>query len=341
MNNTDAALPVIGITMGDPGGIGPEILVAALSSPDLYGICRPLVLGDLNIIRKAAAFLKTDIRPVETDAPEKADFRFGYPDIIGVSDMDMKNFMPARPTPETGRAMLGYITAAADLAMANRIDAIVTAPITKTALRMAGSRFHGHTELIAHLTGAAEYAMMLAGERLKVVLVTVHIPVADIARSLDRQRILLTIRITHTALKERFGIPSPRLAVAGLNPHAGEDSMFGPEEKDTIAPAVNDAREEGIDAAGPFPPDTLFCHAVNGAYDSVVCMYHDQGLIPFKMIHFEDGVNTTLGLPVIRTSVDHGTAYDIAWKGVASHRSLTAAIKMASFQSVNRKKQTP
>jgi 4-hydroxythreonine-4-phosphate dehydrogenase len=180
--------------------------------------------------------------------------------------------------------------------------------------------------------------MMLAGKRLRVVLVTIHIPLCQVAKSLTIQNILQTIGLTRDSLVRRFGIPCPKLAVAGLNPHAGENTMFGDEEEKIIMPAVEVARKQGFDIDGPLPPDTVFFHAVNGRYDAVICMYHDQGLIPFKLVHFKDGVNTTLGLPIIRTSVDHGTAYDIAWKGIADPTSLVEAIHMAAFQANNQMK---
>ncbi|MEA1969327.1 MAG: 4-hydroxythreonine-4-phosphate dehydrogenase PdxA [Thermodesulfobacteriota bacterium] len=325
--------PIIGITMGDPGGIGPEILVSALTDPSIYKICQPLVLGDINIITKALKLKKSSLKLNIIDSPEKGLYVHGLTDIIPLSELTDDSAAPGMPTAETGKAMLVYITKAVDLAMENKIKAIATCPITKTALKMAGSRFHGHTELIASRTGTEKYAMMLAGERLKVVLVTIHIPVSEISRQLTIEKVLNTIKITDDSLKRRFGVNKPLIAVAGLNPHAGEDSMFGTEEEEIITPAVKLAKEKGIKVSGPSPPDTLFFHAASGKYDAVVCMYHDQGLIPFKMLHFKDGVNTTLGLPVIRTSVDHGTAYDIAWKGTADHTSLVEAIKLAAHQA--------
>ncbi|OGR50296.1 MAG: 4-hydroxythreonine-4-phosphate dehydrogenase PdxA, partial [Desulfobacula sp. RIFOXYB2_FULL_45_6] len=240
---------------------------------------------------------------------------------------------------ETGIAMQEYVTRGIDLALSRKIDGLVTCPITKKALNLAGSEFHGHTELLAHRTGTKEYAMMLAGKMLKVVLVTIHIPLAQVPAALSREGIIEKIRLTHTSLKKRFNIQKPRIAVAGLNPHSGEASMFGREEEDIIIPAVRSSQKEGFDVHGPLPPDTVFYHAVQGRYDVVVCMYHDQGLIPFKLIHFKDGVNTTLGLPIIRTSVDHGTAYDIAWKGIADPSSLMEAVKMAAFQADSQKRQ--
>jgi 4-hydroxythreonine-4-phosphate dehydrogenase len=216
---------------------------------------------------------------------------------------------------------------------------IATCPITKTAMKLANSRFHGHTELIAHMTKAQSHAMMMAGSTLKVVLVTIHIPLCLVPRLITTDKIVETIELTSFSLVERFGVRQPQIAVAGLNPHAGEEGMFGNEEQEIIGPAVKLAADKGILVSGPFPPDTVFFKAACGHYDAVICMYHDQGLIPFKLIHFKDGINTTLGLPIIRTSVDHGTAYDIAWKtGTADPSSLIQAVKMAAFQAENRKK---
>lgn len=326
-------LPIIGITMGDPVGIGPEILVSALDDPDIYSVCRPLVLGDRSVTEAALELkgCRLSIHPVS--GPEDGHYCHGALDLMPVSSLEHAQLKPGMPDAQTGTAMLRYITHAVELANESRISAVVTCPITKTAMKMAGSPFHGHTEMIAHMTGSRDYAMMLAGPRLRVVLVTIHMALSSVPANLTREAVVKTIRITGDALKERFRIQDPRIAVAGLNPHAGEDSMFGTEESLIIAPAVNEARKLGYNVSGPHPPDTLFFHAARGSFDAVVCMYHDQGLIPFKMIHFSDGVNTTLGLPIIRTSVDHGTAYDIAWKGKADHTSLKEAIRMAAFQA--------
>jgi 4-hydroxythreonine-4-phosphate dehydrogenase len=207
------------------------------------------------------------------------------------------------------------------------------------AMQLSGFQYSGHTELLAERTKSNEFAMMLAGDRLRVVLVTIHVPLRDVPVILSRQKIVKTIKLAWQALNERFGIKSPRIAVSGLNPHAGEGGMFGDEEKNIIAPAIHDAGNQGFYASGPFPPDTIFYHAANKRYDAVISMYHDQGLIPFKLIHFNNGVNTTLGLPIIRTSVDHGTAYDIAGTGIADPGSLIAAINMAAQQAVFARKR--
>ena len=328
-------LPLIGITMGDPVGIGPEILVKALNKPLLYNVCKPLIIGDVQIIKQALTLLQVDHPLHIIDDPEQGYYRFPTLDIMEISHLDIIGSNLSGPTIETGTAMQDYIISGIDLAVANRISGLVTCPITKTALKLAGSQFHGHTELLAHRTNAKEYAMMLTGNKLKVILVTIHIPLSQVSAHLTQEGILKIIRLAHTSLKDRFNMENPKIAVAGLNPHSGEASMFGREEEDIIEPAVRIAKADGMRVAGPLPPDTVFYQAVKGKYDAVICMYHDQGLIPFKLIHFKDGVNTTLGLPIIRTSVDHGTAYDIAWQGIADPSSLIEAIKMAAFQAHN------
>ncbi len=330
--------PVLGITMGDPAGIGPEIMIEALSDPETTKMCIPVVLGDLKVLKKADKGNKIISKLVLTDDLSCDFSKFSRGCLIPLSSLDTNVTRLGTPTPETGRAMETYINTGVDLAITGAIDAIVTCPITKTGLKLAGSAFHGHTELIAHRTGTTNFAMMMAGSRLKVVLATIHIPLSQVATLLSQQEILRIITLTRDTLTARFGISHPRLAVAGLNPHAGELGLFGNEENDIIVPAIDAARQNGCDITGPLPPDTVFFSAVNGRFDAVVCMYHDQGLIPFKLIHFRDGVNTTIGLPIIRTSVDHGTAYDIAWKGVADPTSMKEAIKMAAMQAVNLKR---
>ncbi len=363
-------LPTIGITMGDPVGIGPEIVIKALNIQELYTICKPVIIGDSSVLKQALTLLNLNDMVINSiDDPKQGKFLLNTLDVMNVSNIttnylyerknseahisgcDNKSGLPhgnsrlLRPDIKTGTAMLNYLVKGIDLALKNKIHALVTCPITKTALKLAGSKFPGHTEILAHKTNTKNYAMMLAGEKLKVVLVTLHIPLSKVCGTLTTEDIIQKIELTHTSLKERFDIKSPRLAVAGLNPHAGEALMFGSEEEKIIAPAVKFANQNGLNVEGPLPPDTVFYQAVHGnrdghvtnqgKYDAVICMYHDQGLIPFKLIHFKDGVNTTLGLPIIRTSVDHGTAYDIAWKGIADPSSLVQAIKMAIFQADN------
>ncbi|MBW2099571.1 MAG: 4-hydroxythreonine-4-phosphate dehydrogenase PdxA [Deltaproteobacteria bacterium] len=326
--------PVIGITMGDPVGIGPEIILLALSNASIYKICRPLIIGDLQTLESAKRCIDSRLTLNPVTDPYTGKYICGCVDIVNISNLDSQKISWGKPTAITGKAMISYITKAINMAMCKEIGAVVTCPINKAAMKMAGSKFHGHTELLAKQTRSDNYAMMLAGDRLRVVLVTIHSPLKDVPKILSTEKILTTIEMTRKALVERFGIDLPRIAVAALNPHAGESGMFGDEEKRIIGPAIRLAQEKGLDVSGPFPSDSLFYHAAKGLFDAVVCMYHDQGLIPFKMIHFTDGVNTTLGLPIIRTSVDHGTAYDIAGTGKADPGSLVAAIKMAATQAI-------
>lgn len=333
--------PIIGITMGDPLGIGPEILVKALGGHKLHLLCIPVVIGDQNIMQTALSRFSIPLRTHGIKDPKQGKDDPGYLNLLSVSSLKLEMSIRPSMTSSIGQAMADYIHTGVDLALSRQIDALVTGPITKTGLKMAGSRFHGHTELIAHQTRTQKFAMMLAGETLKVVLVTIHIPLVRVPEALTQEKILDIIHLTCTDLKTRFNIKTPRLAVAGLNPHAGEHGLFGNEEQQIIAPAVKTAQKQGLDIQGPLPPDTVFNFAIKTGCDAVVCMYHDQGLIPFKLMHFKDGVNVTLGLPIIRTSVDHGTAYDIAWKGCADPTSLVAAIKMAVFQARNRTDRKP
>ena len=319
--------------MGDPTGIGPEIVLKALAEPLIYTFCRPLVIGDVTVLGTArtACRSRQDLKTVKS--PDAGAYACGSVDVLNLSRLAPANAVWGRPTAETGRAMVDYIIAAIDMACQGSVAAMVTAPINKQAMRLAGFDYNGHTELLATRTRTSAYVMMLAGERLRVALVTIHTSLKTVCEKLSRQRVLQTIRITGQALAERFGFKNARIAVAGLIPHAGEGGLFGNEEAEIIAPAVTLAREEGFNVSGPWPADTLFYHALQGRFDAVVAMYHDQGLIPFKLIHFTDGVNTTLGLPIIRTSVDHGTAYDIAGTGKADPGSLLAAIGLAARQA--------
>jgi 4-hydroxythreonine-4-phosphate dehydrogenase len=331
--------PIIGITMGDPVGIGPEIILLSLCNPSIYNTCRPLVIGDFQILDAVKKYVRSKLHIKSVKDPDEGLYKFGSIDLLNLSEIVQDKVLWGNPTAETARAMVRYIMVASDLAIKGRIAAMVTCPINKVAMHIAGCQYNGHTELLAERTKTENFAMMLAGNRLRVVLVTIHVPLKTVPSLLSEQKILLTIKLAWNTLHERFGLKKPRIAVAGLNPHAGEAGMFGNEEKTIITPAILNARNQGFDVVGPLPPDTVFYQAANGHYDAVVSMYHDQGLIPFKLIHFNDGVNITLGLPIIRTSVDHGTAYDIAGTGTADPGSLIAAITMATQQAVYLKKQ--
>jgi len=326
--------------MGDPAGIGPEIIAMALADEAVYEWCRPVVLGDVGILssiisrRSLGVAQEVSVDAIET--PDEAKGRPGVIDLMAISHLDEDDGQPGRPTVAGGRAMVAYIVRAVEMSLRGEIAAMVTCPISKSLMHRAGHRFDGHTQLISHLTGVSDVVMMLAGERLRVALVTIHCALKDVSRLLSRERVHRTIQTTDQALRNDFGLKRPRLAVTALNPHGGEAGLFGSEEAAVIAPAIQMAKVDGLNVEGPFPADTLFYKAVAGGYDAVVAMYHDQGLIPLKLLHFSDAVNVTLGLPIIRTSVDHGTAYDIAGTGQADPSSLKAAIRMAVFMAKHR-----
>ena len=329
-------LPVIAITMGDPSGIGPEIIVKTLSQKRTFHFCRPLVLGDGNIMARAIELLNATLKIKEIEHVEEGKYEHGTLNLLNLSNIDLDEAGYGVPTKSCGKAMVFYIKEAVRLALDNRVDAITTAPISKKALSDAGYSYPGHTELLAELTGSQEYLMMLAGDRLKVTLVTIHCGLKEVFSLLTREKVLAAIKMTHSALSSFFSEEKPKIAVAALNPHAGEGGLFGKEEEGVILPAVREAQRLGIHVEGPMSPDTLFYHASQGAYSAVVSMYHDQGLIPLKLLHFENAVNITLGLPIIRTSVDHGTAYDIEGTGKANPSSLLNALKLAASMTVQK-----
>lgn len=322
------------ITMGDPTGVGPEIIVKALRANAFAGLAHPIVVaGDLAVLQRAARVLGCESQllsgsstPLATDEIILADQLLP---VRVLSQLDLAEQSYAQPTVSSGRGMVDYITWACDACLTGDAAAMVTAPINKQALQATGEKFPGHTELLAERCRVDEVVMMLAGSRLKVCMVTTHCALSEVPERLNAERILITIRIVSAALQGQFGIKRPRLAVLALNPHAGEGGLFGDEEQRHILPAIKAARAEGLDASGPHSADTLFWFAIQGHYDAVICMYHDQGLIPLKLLHFEDGVNVTLGLPIVRTSVDHGTAYDLAGTGKANPASLIAAVRLA------------
>lgn len=331
---TVITMVAIGITMGCPVGIGPEIILSCVVEGNIPPDIQPVVVGDLDVLLKTAAELGWSAPFVAWQPGESLPS--GHIPVLHVAPHPLPELAWGCPNAATGSAMAEYIKTAVSLTQRGFFQGLATCPIAKTSLNKAGYSFPGHTEMLASMTHSNEYAMMMAGSRLRVTLVTVHRPLKEVAAALTAEAILRMIRITHTALVRDFGITHPRLAVAGFNPHAGEDGLFGDEESRFIAPAIAQARLQGMDVNGPFPPDTVYYKAAAGTFDAVVSMYHDQGLIPFKLLHFDDGVNVTLGLPIIRTSVDHGTAYDIAGKGLANHASLAAAIRMAAMISTNR-----
>ncbi len=322
--------PLIAITMGDPCGVGPEIIVKALHLSGIAALCTPFVIGDRTALERALLVMGSSLTIHLIGEPEEAlSAPTGTVSLLALSELAEDDIRYGSPTAASGDAVYRYICAAARFCLDGRVAAMVTAPISKEAMNRAGHDYPGHTELLAELCGTDDFVMMLAGDVLRVSLVTIHEALADVPRLVTYDQVLKTIRITAAGVARLTGITKPRLAVLALNPHCGEGGMFGGEDASIIAPAVAAARSEGIDAVGPLSADTLFHFARQGGYDGVVAMYHDQGLIPLKMLHFDDGVNITLGLPIIRTSVDHGTAYDLAGTGQASEQSLLAALRMA------------
>jgi 4-hydroxythreonine-4-phosphate dehydrogenase len=321
--------PIIAITMGDPAGVGPEIVAKALARDDVWSCCRPLVVGDAGVLAQAVALLAAPLtfHPIADVA--EARFDRDAPDVLDLHNVDPTALQPGQVSANAGRAAVDCVERAVALAQAGQVDAIATGPINKAALQAAGVPYIGHTELLAALTGEERVTTMLATPGLRVVHVTRHVPLREVAALITHARVLETIRLTDAGLRG-IGIPRPRLAVAALNPHGGDEGLLGREEIEAIGPAVEAARADGIDAHGPIPADSVFFRAIRGEFDAVVAMYHDQGHIPVKTHGFERSVTVTLGLPIVRTSVDHGTAFDIAWKGLASEESLVEAIRLAA-----------
>jgi 4-hydroxythreonine-4-phosphate dehydrogenase len=324
----------IGLTMGCPAGIGPEILLRLFLQPDWEKSFRAVVLGDIGVLSSYGRMLGLPA-PCHPWHPGEELPATGIP-VLPLSALPPESFLPGRPTRESGRAMAAYIHEGVALIGRGVLSGMTTCPISKAALHDAGYHYPGHTEMLAHLSGASEFTMMMAGPRLKLTLATIHCPLRQVAGALTVDGLERLIRLTDSALRADFALAAPTIGVAGLNPHAGEALLFGREEAEVIAPAVKRCQELGLAVSGPYPPDTIFHRAANGAFDAVVAMYHDQGLIPFKLLHFHDGVNVTLGLPLVRTSVDHGTAYDIAGKGLADPLSLRQATVLAAAICRNR-----
>jgi 4-hydroxythreonine-4-phosphate dehydrogenase len=317
--------PLIAVTMGDPAGIGPEIVARAFAEEGRDR--RAIVVGDPAILERAIRLLDVPLVVNEISEPEEAAFESGAVDVLAVGELS-EDLPFGELDARAGDAAFRYLERATELASAGRVGAIATAPLNKEAMHLAGHKYPGHTEILAELTGTEDYAMMLVTDELNVIHVSTHVSLREAIERVRPERELAVIRLAHDALR-KLGVESPRVAVAGLNPHAGENGLFGTEDLERIAPAVEEAKGEGIDATGPWPPDTVFMRARRGAFDIVVVQYHDQGHIPVKLMGFDTGVNVTVGLPFFRTSVDHGTAFDIAGTGEADHASMRAAIDLA------------
>jgi 4-hydroxythreonine-4-phosphate dehydrogenase len=315
-------LPLLALTMGDPVGIGPEVVARAVCSAEVRRVCRPVVIGDAAVLARAAALcgVTPDVPVVDPLADDR-------------QRPDLTSLPLGRVSADAGRASIAYVLRAIDMALSGEVAGIVTAPINKEAMNLAGYRYAGHTELLAERTGSREAAMMLVTENpqgvLRVVHVTTHVALERVPALVTPERLATVFELAWETTR-RFGVPAPRVAVAGLNPHAGEGGLFGNQEAETVAPAVAAARARGRDLSGPWPPDTVFARAYRGQFDCVVAMYHDQGHIPIKMIGFDEGVNISLGLPIVRTSVDHGTAFDIAGQGVARPASMIQSAALAA-----------
>ncbi len=343
--------PILAITMGDPAGIGPEIIVRALSHKETYGQCRPIVTGDAAVMREAVRLLGYDFEVNAVDKVSDAKFEYGTIDVYDLHCVDMSTFRFGEVQPQCGNAAFVSIRKAIDLAMTGEVDGTVTAPLNKEALNLAGHHFDGHTEIYATFTGTKKYAMMLADENIRVIHVSTHVPLRKACDLVKKARVIEVTELISDACRQ-FGIENPRIGIAGLNPHSSENGMFGDEEALEIIPAIEELRSRGFNVDGPVPPDSIFAKAKCGKYDGCVAMYHDQGHIPLKVCAFNwdketgkmqsaKGVNITLGLPIIRVSVDHGTAFDVAGKGIASEDAMMLSIdyatRMAIYRSASKK----
>lgn len=341
--------PILAITMGDPAGIGPEIVVKALVKREVYELCRPLVVGNTEVIKQATDIAKKDLRINKISDVKQAVFEHGTIDVMETGEIDVHTLEHGKVNAGCGKAAGDCIAKAIELAVKGEVDGTVTAPIHKESLNLGGYNYAGHTEFYADRTGTKKYSMLLAHGNFRVVHVTTHVPLREVSNKVKRERVLEVIQIAHNACVD-LGIANPRVGVAGLNPHAGDGGMFGREEIDEISPAIEEARKSGMIVEGPIPADTIFSKAKGGMYDIVVAMYHDQGHIPMKFDGFKwddkykkwesvSGVNVTLGLPIIRASVDHGTAFGKAGKGTANPQSMIEAISIAVQMALSKKKK--
>ncbi|WP_229311631.1 4-hydroxythreonine-4-phosphate dehydrogenase PdxA [Larkinella rosea] len=340
--------PIVGITMGDPASIGPEIAVKALLNPAIYELCNPILVGDAGVFADISKRLKLDaVFNVVTSVPD-AQFQLGTIDVYDLANVDLATLKFGEISAMAGEAAFASVKTVIDLALADEIDATVTGPINKKSINEAGHHFAGHTEIYAQFTNTKKYGMLLVEDRMKVIHVSTHVSLRQACDLVKKDRILEVIELLHNGLIS-LGETNLKIGVAGLNPHAGDSGLFGTEDDEEIRPAVEEARRRGFDADGPVPADTLFSKAATGYYGGVVAMYHDQGHIPFKLTGFKwnaekkqmdsvKGVNITMGLPIIRTSVDHGTAFEIAGKGVASADAMLLAIESAVQLAKNRRK---
>lgn len=321
--------PIIGITMGDPAGIGAEVVVKALNNENYYRIASPVVFGDKERIQQSINFLGLGLKVREIEDLTEAKFEYGVIDVFKSDISGISDVAYGQVSALAGQAAVAYVFKAIELAQAQKIDAIVTGPLNKEAIHLAGyKQYSGHTEIFAEKTNTEDYAMMLSVNDLYVIHVSTHCSLRQACDKATKSRIKKVIDLANEVVKT-YNLPNPVIAVAGLNPHSGESGAFGTEEIEQIIPAIEESRAEGVNVIGPVPPDSLFVRAKKGEYQVMIVMYHDQGHVPVKVIGFDQGVNITIGLPIIRTSVDHGTAFEIAGKGVASAVSMEAAMDLA------------
>ena len=320
--------PRIAITMGDPCGIGPEVVAKALASEEIHHACRPVVIGNSWVMEQAVRLTKANLQVREVQAVNGVGESSAFIDVLDIHNLNPEDVIIGKVVPVCGKASMEWVTRAAELAISGGIDAMCTAPINKEAASLAGYKAIGHMELLQQMSHAPQVATMLMSGRLRVVHLTTHRSLRAACEYVKKERILASLELTHREFGD-WGMPNPLIGVAALNPHASDGGLLGQEEELEIAPAVEEARGNGIDAIGPVPADIVFPHAIEGRYDVVLAMYHDQGHIPVKVYGFESSISVNLGLPFIRTSVDHGTAFDIAGKGVANHRSMVEAIRVA------------
>ncbi|GAB3996936.1 4-hydroxythreonine-4-phosphate dehydrogenase PdxA [Spirosoma daeguense] len=339
--------PIVGITMGDPASIGPEIAVKALLNPAIYDICNPILVGDAGVFQDISSRLNLNVTFNTVQSVADATFQFGVVDVYDLNNVDLSQLKFGEISAMAGEAAFASVKTVIDLALADEVDATVTGPINKKSINEAGHHFAGHTEIYAHYTNTKKYGMLLVEDNLKVIHVSTHVSLRQACDLVKKDRILEVTELLHNGLIS-LGETNLKIGIAGLNPHAGDSGLFGTEDDQEIAPAVEEAKRRGFDVEGPVPADTLFSKAATGYYGGVVAMYHDQGHIPFKLTGFKwnaekkqmdsvKGVNITMGLPIIRTSVDHGTAFEIAGKGVASPDAMILAIESAVQLSKERK----
>ncbi|MFB0568290.1 MAG: 4-hydroxythreonine-4-phosphate dehydrogenase PdxA, partial [Nitrososphaeria archaeon] len=321
--------PVLGVTMGDPAGIGPEISIKSLMKPEMYQVCRPVLIGDLSVLKRTAERLGLDVKFKILRSPRSAGRKNAAIELIDLGNVDLQRLEIGKVSAVAGRASIDYIEKAVGYALMGELDAVVTGPINKKAISLAGSSFIGHTEMIAALCGVKEPLTMFWVRGARIFFLTRHLPLKDALKAVKEQRIIeMTVKIADALMK--IGLDEPRIAVAALNPHASDGGLIGTEDEQEIEPAVEELRKRGINVRGPVPADSIFHQAVEGRYDAVLSLYHDQGHIAAKTLDFYGTVSVTLGLPFIRTSVDHGTAHDIAGKGIANSRSLEEAMRLAA-----------